>query len=37
LVEYALIMVMVVIVVIVILTFMGPAIGKTFSNVVQTI
>ena len=37
LVEYALIMVLVVVVVIVILAIFGPVIGRTFSNVVQTI
>jgi pilus assembly protein Flp/PilA len=37
LVEYALILVLVVIVVIVILTLLGPAIGKAFSNIIQTI
>ena len=37
LVEYALIMVLVVIVVIIILTLFGPAIGKTFSNIILTI
>lgn len=37
LVEYALIMVLVVVVVILILALFGPALGKTFSNIVQTI
>jgi pilus assembly protein Flp/PilA len=37
LVEYALILVMVVIVVIVVLTILGPSIGRTFSNIIQTV
>jgi len=37
LVEYALILVLVAAVVIVILVLLGPAVGKTFSNVVSTI
>jgi pilus assembly protein Flp/PilA len=37
LVEYALILVLVAVVVIVILALLGPAIGRVFSNIVNTI
>jgi len=37
LVEYALLLVLVVLVVILILTLMGPAIGTSYSNVIETI